>query len=347
MQLPKYVVLKSMNNNKYLSYVDRQVGHQKPQDGSLQFSEDSPANQRTKFEVESEVVGLVHLKCCYNNKYLVRSSPSEWWIRAAADRVEEDVSKWSCTLFEFVNVDKDGDSTTTMGRFRHVELGRYVGLFRSGPSPFSDSLFAGWKDLDNEDLSDVCMISDWDSLQNDKDDEVVDRDSDDDEEEDKSVELEHRDEMEFSVISSANALWGAFFTFTKILPKALPQVYRDVKVLKGDGFSEGSIREISIVRGATSLFETLTEKIVYVDHGTKTITLSLLAGGMLSYYETFKMTVSVTPKKRHGRGCRVNWSYRGNNPKQSFDKEELKKLFMETLECVDDYLECNAVGNDY
>ncbi|CAN0925566.1 hypothetical protein LINGRAHAP2_LOCUS34832 [Linum grandiflorum] len=211
MKLPRYVVLKSMYNNKYLSYRD-EAGED--HDGFIHFSEeDNPkspysklevktsntikgsvhlncsfnnkyvarqsstswwitasrdkieedrmavvysvqadddkagavANRYAKFEVQKAKSknGLVHLKCCYNNKNLVRSSPTKWWICAAADPVQEDLFEWSCTLFkaEFV------DDSTTMVRFLHVQLGHYTCLFNIDNSPFAECLYAGWKDL--------------------------------------------------------------------------------------------------------------------------------------------------------------------------------------------------------
>nr|WKV23954.1 LLDR protein Lu1-17016 [Linum usitatissimum] len=155
------------------------------------------------------------------------------------------------------------------------------------------------------------------------------------------AEKEESDQVEFNVISTADTFWGAVFVSTKLLPKALPQVYKAIKVISPDGFSEGSIREISFTQDAGE-FEKLKEKVVYVDHQTKKITWSLLEGGMLDYYERFKITISVTPKKRRDRGCRVNWSYVGINPKKKFDKDGFKKLFQDTFEAVDDYLESNA-----
>ncbi|CAN1151279.1 MLP-like protein 423 [Linum perenne] len=707
--LPKFVVIKSRYNHKYLRYRSERG----EQHGFLQFSlEDDKAsavaNQYTKFEVRKARSGdgLVHLKCCYNNKYLVRSSATKWWISATANNVEEDASKWSCTLFKPVHVNNEGGGATRMVRFWHVQLQHYACLFRSGP-PFGECLYAGWKDP-NQDLCDVCTIIDWEKEQQDDDDvgddqsgseedvevesppskprrggrpgslsprrnggrdkfnkqnsdneyytgprhqparkagdrrrsshspkghedrrksnnqssddedntrpprrphwgggrsrspsssrhhnhgKKSDRDDEDntrhrhpqrgsgrsrspsstrhhqhgkksdrddenntrprypqpaggrstsplkhhqdgrktnrDDEEKTRPRYPHHaggrstspprhhqdgrktnhddedntrprpqqaaggrstspsrhhqdgrktnrddedntrprhpqhaggrstspsrhnqdgrktnrndedntrprhpqraggslsperpdnrkqnnkpnsdneeytrhgnqqthdakgkpytydipkqepdkqeryiakysirsiihtkitvgshllphscadtstcsDEVEFNVISSADTFWGAVFVSTKLLPKALSHIYKDIKVISGDGFSEGSIREISFTQGLVGTFK---ERIVYVDHETKTIKWSLLEGGMLNQYERFKITISVAPKKRQDRGSRVKWSYVGTNPKQKFNREEFKKLFQKTFEAVDDYLENNA-----
>nr|AIU47276.1 amaranthin-like lectin [Linum usitatissimum] len=390
--LPKFVVIKSRYNRKYLRYRNEEG----EQHGFLQFSlEDDKdaavANRYAKFEVEKAKSGngLVHLKCCHNKKYLARSDSTKWWISAGADEVDEDDSKWSCTLFEPVFVD---DSTATMVRFRHVQLGRYACLFNSDSS-FGECLYAGWKDP-NPNLLDVCTIIDWGKVQQEDEDDHGDEDAkpkpvknqenakpkpaknqedakpkpgknqDEDakpeaetnQEEAKPKpagnkqedpkpqppqkrEVNESDQVEFTAISSQDTFWGAVFASTKILPNALPKRYKPIHIMRGDGFSQGSIREISFIQGDV---EKLQEKIAYVDHENKTITWSLIQGGMLTHYDTFKITISVYPKKRRDRGCSVNWSYVGTNPKPGFDKDALMKLFTETLKTVDDYLETNA-----
>ncbi|CAI0428932.1 unnamed protein product [Linum tenue] len=152
MGFPKHVVLKSMYNNKYLRCID-EAGKQQ---GFLQFSGDDAASVDSRFEIITTSSGLIHLKCCSNNKYWQRSSPTQWWIRCgpAASPVKTQ-SNWSCTLFEPVPVDGlDGAF-----RFRHVELKQYAGSFNSGP-PFGDCLYAGSEDPNEEDLRDVFVVID-------------------------------------------------------------------------------------------------------------------------------------------------------------------------------------------
>nr|AIU47277.1 amaranthin-like lectin [Linum usitatissimum] len=406
MKLPKYVVLKSMYNNKYLSYRDEPG---KEHDGFLQFSEDDPTSLYSKFEVKMSTSekGSFHLMCSFNDKYLVRKSSSENWIRGSSNQSEEDKSKWSCTLFKPVLVtDHNGDQKSMVVRFLHVQLNHYACLFKGDPK---DCLYAGWSSP-NKELCDACSVIDWESLHDTrvipkrfgdsskkpmpptKPNPVPEKKQDplkpkpvQEKKQDppkpkpvpemkqtppklKSVpentqdppnpkavvpekkqdplkpkpspgkETVESDQLDFNVISSADKFWGAVFAFTKILPKALPQTYKSIKIMRGDGFSQGSIHEISFTQGDV---EKLEEKIAYVDHETKTITWSLIQGGMLTHYETFKITITVSPKKRRDRGCRVNWSYVGTNPKPGFDKDGLMKLFQKTFEAVDDYLEAN------
>ncbi|KAK9950587.1 hypothetical protein M0R45_006071 [Rubus argutus] len=90
-----------------------------------------------KFEVEKAKIGnrWVHIRCCYNKKYLVRENTpigtccyiNKHWIVAAADKPEEDKYKISCTLFEPEPYDGSGGLEF---RFRHVQLGSYACLWR-------------------------------------------------------------------------------------------------------------------------------------------------------------------------------------------------------------------------
>ncbi|KAI9112702.1 hypothetical protein K1719_016368 [Acacia pycnantha] len=156
MSLPRFVVLKSNYNNKYLRYIQEDVQVH----GFLQFSGEEVVSQYAKFEVEmvKRRNGLVHIRCCYNNKYWVRWSQNHWWIIAGADEPEEDQSKWSCTLFKPICV----DAGAKIVRFLHVQLGHYACLWRIA-APFGTCLFAGSENPD-KDLCDVCTIIDWESL---------------------------------------------------------------------------------------------------------------------------------------------------------------------------------------
>ncbi|KAL7261228.1 hypothetical protein ACSBR1_006800 [Camellia fascicularis] len=127
MTLPRFAVLKSNFNDKCLHYIheDGEVH------GFLQFSGEQVSSQYSKYELEMANISsngnvLVHIKCCYNNKYFVRWSPNHWWILATADEPEEDQSKWSCTLFEPRRVSDCDAAQTTIGsvtqtiRLRHM-----------------------------------------------------------------------------------------------------------------------------------------------------------------------------------------------------------------------------------
>ncbi|KAI8022476.1 hypothetical protein LOK49_LG03G01926 [Camellia lanceoleosa] len=129
----------------------------------VQFSGEEFVSPYTKYEVVMAKTSggrgqFVHLRCCYNNKYLVKWSSAHGWIVAGADEPEEDQKQWSCTLFEplFENV------VAQTIRFRHVKVGSYVCLWRIA-SPRDFCLFTGNSMLDL-DRHDLYTIIDWESL---------------------------------------------------------------------------------------------------------------------------------------------------------------------------------------
>lgn len=191
MALPRFVVVKSNHNKKYLRYI-KEDGEENAPAGFLKFSGEEAGSHYAKYEVEmaksSGNKGLVHIRCCYNNKYWVSVQgtdklENEVLIVAAADETEEDQSKSSCTLFEPVYVDPiddgnddnddadnndkdDLEEDSQVVQFRHVQLGRYTTLHNSSDALVllggSNSTTAD--DPNNIDPQDVCTVVNWESL---------------------------------------------------------------------------------------------------------------------------------------------------------------------------------------
>nr|XP_043615783.1 uncharacterized protein LOC122587680 [Erigeron canadensis] len=94
--LPSFFVLQS--GGKYLSLTDHTAATS-PQAGFLKFDGQEIFCPRVRFAVEaSETTGLVHIRSCYNNKYLVtKQIDNNLLIVACAKKPEEDVSKDSST----------------------------------------------------------------------------------------------------------------------------------------------------------------------------------------------------------------------------------------------------------
>ncbi|KAH0980880.1 hypothetical protein GBA52_008057 [Prunus armeniaca] len=166
--LPRFVVVTSNTNGKYLRYIDDDVPA-----GYLKFSGQEAGSQYAKFEVEraksSGNEGLVHIKCCYNNKYW--STSSNWLIAAVADEPVEDKSQFSCTLFEPVSINDDflvGDDKSTnhilVLRFRHPKRQDYLTIYKASGRPAqSGGLYVGDRHP-NPNLFDVFTVTDWESL---------------------------------------------------------------------------------------------------------------------------------------------------------------------------------------
>ncbi|KAF5202182.1 hypothetical protein FRX31_008229 [Thalictrum thalictroides] len=116
--LPKFVALKSVINQKYLKLTSESedtAGHLPA--GCMIFDGDEVAIPDTKFElVKAKVEGLVHIRCCLNNKYWVRDGDSIF-IVATAEKPDEDQSKSSCTLFKAEQIEDQSD----IYGFRHIQ----------------------------------------------------------------------------------------------------------------------------------------------------------------------------------------------------------------------------------
>ncbi|XP_051196510.1 uncharacterized protein [Lolium perenne] len=113
----KFFAFRAEHNGKYLQSVYRKnaAGNHIEASGGVE------ANARTRFMVErsEEEEGLMHVQCCYNNKYWapvqVQDSGRSCWIIGTADEPEEDLSSPSCTLFQALP-GKDNDNSI---RFLH------------------------------------------------------------------------------------------------------------------------------------------------------------------------------------------------------------------------------------
>ncbi|KAM1157379.1 hypothetical protein ACFX1X_028302 [Malus domestica] len=196
MTLPRFVVVKSNHNRKFLRYI-KDDGEENAPAGFLKFSEEEAGSHYAKYEVETAKnggnKGLVHIRCCYNNKYWVSVTgthrfDNEVLIVAGADEPEEDKSKPSCTLFEPVYVDpvdKDHDNNndnnnnnnnnnknnnncddidSQVVQFRHVHLGCYATLHSSSDALVLYGGSTAADDPNNAESHDVCTVVNWESL---------------------------------------------------------------------------------------------------------------------------------------------------------------------------------------
>ncbi|XP_022157621.1 uncharacterized protein LOC111024281 isoform X2 [Momordica charantia] len=166
--IPRYFALKSKHNTNYLRYIneyDDRIG------GFLRFSGQRLVSPYTKFEVEYSDLGkgYVHIRCCYNNKYWVRQSSKSSYIVATANQADEDLSKWSCTLFEPIY-----DNRQKAYRFRHVQLDQIVFLSHSNDQ-YNDCIVAkAEREVEvlpmvtirkaDDEIYALSTLVDWDSL---------------------------------------------------------------------------------------------------------------------------------------------------------------------------------------
>ncbi|PAN43463.1 hypothetical protein PAHAL_8G237400 [Panicum hallii] len=132
--LPRCVALRSKHDNSYLCSVHDEshggnlvelVGGGGPDGGVM--------NPRSRFYLEpsKEHEGLMHVRCCYNNKYWVPQQRvlhggSARWIIGTADEPEEDLSKPSCTLLKHIPIAGEQAEGGSTCRFLHSQLGKYA-----------------------------------------------------------------------------------------------------------------------------------------------------------------------------------------------------------------------------
>ncbi|KAI5317782.1 hypothetical protein L3X38_037489 [Prunus dulcis] len=141
-QLPRFFALKSKKNEKHLQYIHQDI---EKLHGILQFSGDNVVSPYAQFQMVAATScnrRLVHIRSCYNNKYLARADKDHWWIVAGADEPQEDQSLWSCTLYEpqLVQPQADNNGSIPLIRLRHVQLGHYLKLLSA--NDFQACLFA-------------------------------------------------------------------------------------------------------------------------------------------------------------------------------------------------------------
>ncbi|KAK9091609.1 hypothetical protein Sjap_024786 [Stephania japonica] len=103
---------------------------------------------------------------------------------------------------------------------------------------------------------------------------------------------------------------GAFYDFmkSKFIDAHLlfPEIYKDSKVLEGDGKSLGSVIQWSYVIDAKSdQYQEVTAKLTEVDDEKRSVTFTIVGGDLSKIHKSLTAKVSVTPKSN---GSIVKWS---------------------------------------
>ncbi|XP_062079851.1 uncharacterized protein LOC133784573 [Humulus lupulus] len=160
--LPKFVVIKSRYNGKYLRRISVEESIQKGLPPTfLNFQGEDITSPFVKFEVEraKKDPELVHIRCCHNNKYLAAPESNSWWVMATADQPVEDDGR-SSTMFKPIKTDEFDNEEYF--RFFHPGSGHYACLWRAA-KPHDDGLIAAYSSKDG-DHCDVYKVLDWESL---------------------------------------------------------------------------------------------------------------------------------------------------------------------------------------
>ncbi|XP_022157623.1 uncharacterized protein LOC111024284 [Momordica charantia] len=155
-KFPRRFAIKSSHNDKYLRYIN--YDSNESFDGVLQFTGGRMISPYTKFEfVHSNVKGCFHIRCCYNNRYLVRRDEKSSYIVATASDPVNDPSDWRCTLYEPLY-----DSKNKGHQLRHYQLSKLVYIYNSPEVPEIPNAANPQGKQDSKQA--FYTIVDWDSI---------------------------------------------------------------------------------------------------------------------------------------------------------------------------------------
>ncbi|XP_030501272.2 uncharacterized protein LOC115716583 [Cannabis sativa] len=170
--LPRFVVLKSMWNGKYLRKMSKDESNEKGMNATfLKFEGEDITSPLVKFAVEIAQRNreFVHLRSCHNNKYLtIEPNNSLMRIVAGADEPIEDLDSLSCTMFKPIQANGSNEIITyeeLRFGFFHASTNSYACQTESASKPYASGMFVGYKIL-SKDLFPCSLfkVLDWDSL---------------------------------------------------------------------------------------------------------------------------------------------------------------------------------------
>ncbi|GJN02648.1 hypothetical protein PR202_ga20021 [Eleusine coracana subsp. coracana] len=135
----------------------------------------------------------------------------------------------------------------------------------------------------------------------------------------------------FDVKSPADKLWAALRDSTELFPKILPELYKSIETVEGDGKSVGSVRLLKYADGVP-MTTFAKEKVELADEENKVLSYSVVDGEILDFYKNLKVTMRVTP-------AAVEWALEFDKageqvPAPDFIKDSAAKAFRD----LDEYL---------
>ncbi|KAI5330580.1 hypothetical protein L3X38_029978 [Prunus dulcis] len=124
-ELPQFIALKSVKNQKYLVYKDQSTTELP---NILECSGDDVQSQYARFKVEKDenLPNLVHIKSTYNDKYWSTASQGSSWIVAGANQKQPNKGLWSCTLFKPEVLQQPLPYVNGIYQFRHEQMGNLI-----------------------------------------------------------------------------------------------------------------------------------------------------------------------------------------------------------------------------
>ncbi|CAN1184697.1 MLP-like protein 423 [Linum perenne] len=154
--------------------------------------------------------------------------------------------------------------------------------------------------------------------------------------------------MEVSLFSSANDVWGAITAATAVYPKAMRNLYQQISVVSGDGYTVGSIRTITFGHVFNRVVQTATEKIEDIDHHNLTIQSSFGDDGgfVPKLFDSFDMKITVVRLGRDIKapGCTIKWEFDYSGSQGNADIGNLKRVMGDAFKDLDNYLRNHSPG---
>ncbi|XP_059077744.1 MLP-like protein 423 isoform X1 [Cryptomeria japonica] len=141
----------------------------------------------------------------------------------------------------------------------------------------------------------------------------------------------------------ANQIWKAFENCADIFPKLMPNHFKSIDVLEGDGISPGSVRLIKYGEGI-QLATYKLEKIESLDEANMTTTHTVLNGQIMNKYKTYKLTLKVSPGATLAT-CIVKWiiEYEPAHEGEVVHPENAKETAVHTFKVLEEYLLSNPL----
>ncbi|KAK8522478.1 hypothetical protein V6N13_115445 [Hibiscus sabdariffa] len=146
-------------------------------------------------------------------------------------------------------------------------------------------------------------------------------------------------EAEVELKSPAEKVWCTIRDSTTIFPIALPNDYKSIEVLEGDGKSPGTVRLFNYAEGSP-IVKVSKERTDSVDEATKTFVYSIIGGDLMKYYKSFVGKIVVVPK---GESSLVKWSCEYEKASEEIpDPSIIKDFAIQNFVEIDHYLQTKA-----
>jgi Pathogenesis-related protein Bet v 1 family len=149
-------------------------------------------------------------------------------------------------------------------------------------------------------------------------------------------------EVEVALKSAPVKLWEAIRASADLFPTILPDQYKSIRILEGDGKSVGSVRLVNYAPG-TPVVTFAKERVEAVEEENMMVSYNVIEGEILDLYKNFKATLQVAPKgEGEGEGSLAKWTLQYDKASSEVPEPELiKEAAIKTFNALDAHLQSN------